>query len=260
MKRFELILSLLLIPGLCFLVGCEKDAATTPEYPDTPGELINLGWSEFENGHLLYAAEIFDDALDIAEINYWTAYGDSLEAAQIGDIPARDEATMRMADAIDDLIESANGLGWCVVALDAAGDGANLFQIVMDLDPYHPDALAGYAITLQIMEEWHQSNEKVATLVDTTWVLDDSTGLLEPVVVDPTWIFEHGDVDYLDLRLLRAENYFFLADYELSLQEALALNEIVGYVQGLSEEDFNLATIEGRTALLNLIDALDNLI
>ena len=157
--------------------------------------------------------------------------------------------------------ETANGLGWSVIELQDNSGGSNLFTIVLDIDPDYADALGGFAILLQIMEQYQQSNEKVAALLDTTWVLNDTTGFLEPVFLDPEWSFEHKDVDYLDLRLIRAENYFFLADYELSLEEALALaDEIPEFEEEVNWEDFNLATIEGRTALMNLLDALDELI
>ena len=78
----------------------------------------------------------------------------------------------------------------------------------------------------------------------------------------PDWNFRYNNIDYLDLLLMKAENLFFLGDYESSLQEAVALTQMaaVGYPGEVSVEDFNLATIEGRAALINLIDELDDLI
>jgi hypothetical protein len=147
-----------------------------------------------------------------------------------------------MDRATDQLIEALTGMGWCFIGVDDRTSANTVFDVVqVYFNSEYPDMLGGFAVLLQIDEQWQQSNEKI----------DQLLGL------EPDWDFAHNDIDYLDLRLMRAENYFFMAEYELSLQEALEVNAIVGYDDDLTADDFNLATIEGRAALINLIDELD---
>ncbi len=243
MKRCKLLLPIILILAFGLLIGCEDDATTGPVDPTTISGWLSLGWSEYESGDYQDAADAFNDGLNLADSQYWDAYGDWLYGTQTGDQQLIDEAVARMDEAVDYIVKTATGLGWAAIELDDLNGGNNVFDIVYGINSEYGDALAGQSIVLQILEEYTQSNKKAGELL----------------AVDDDWVFSHKDVDYLDIRLVRAENYFLLADFEASLQEALSLNEIVGNTV-LSEADFNLATIEGRTALMNLIDALDDII
>jgi hypothetical protein len=237
--------TLVLLLGAILFAGCAEEETTAPqEVTDIPG-LISQGWSQYEAGKFSSSNDSFNNALTLAQDQYWEAYGDSLVAAQQGDSAALEDATVRLEENRDYLVEIYTGFGWLTIEYNVPDQGALLFTLALEFDPIHEDALAGYAVFLQIMEEYHQSNEKADALL----------------ALNPTWQFEHNaQIDYLDLMLIQAQNDYYLADFEASLARALALNDLLGYQPGLTEDNFNLATIEGRAALIELIDALDDLI
>ncbi|MBU1881744.1 hypothetical protein KKA08_06885, partial [bacterium] len=156
-------------------------------------------------------------------------------------------AVEEMAKQLGYLLECLTGLGWVTIEYNELDQSAFVFSTAMAIDPEHVEATAGYAFSSQIAEDWNLSNE----------MIDLSLNL------DADWEFEHNhNIDYLDLRVMRAENYYFLADFEASLAEAIALasDPSVGYSPVPDPNDFNLATIEGRAALIELIDALNDMI
>jgi tetratricopeptide (TPR) repeat protein len=242
MKRFKVILPFLVVIGLIYFTGCEESDSTGPGTPTTVDGWIARGWAEYRAEDYVDAVDAFDNAVDMASENYDVAFADYLYAQETGNQDLLEDALARMDEAAEQLTEGLTGMGWALIGMDSRIDANTVFDIVqIMLNPEYPDMLGGFAVLLQIEEQWQQSNEKIDLLLG----------------IDPTWEFEHNDIDYLDLRLMRAENYFFLAEYELSLQEALELNDLIGYQSGLTADDFNLATIEGRAALINLIDELD---
>lgn len=245
MKHFGKVLPFILCGALLVLAGCSSEESTQPQAPtDVPG-LISEGWSLYEAGKFSQSSTDFNNALTLAQSEYWDAFGDSMIAAQQGDSTALADASQRMALYRGYQGEIYTGLGWLTIEFNVSDQGVLVFSMALDIDPENENALAGYAIFLQIMEEWQQSNEKVDALL----------------ALNLTWEFEHNQqIDYLDLMLIRAQNDYFLADFEASLEEALALNDLLAYQPGLTADDFNLATIEGRAALITLIDALDDLI
>lgn len=245
MKRWTTFLLFLAAIGLIGLNGCEDDGTTGPSMPTTTEEWIALGWSQYQVEDWDGCSDSFDEAYTLANADYWEAWEDSSYAAQTGDQELLEDAMARLALNLDYMKQILTGFGWLIIAVDVPEQGTYVFSEALNIDPDYTDALAGYAILLQTIESWEQSNQKVAALL----------------AVDPNWVFQYNtDIDYLDLRLIYAENYYFTAEFELSLQEALAINDIIGYQPGLSADDFNLATIEGRTALITLIDELDDLI
>ncbi|TKJ42329.1 hypothetical protein CEE37_01215 [candidate division LCP-89 bacterium B3_LCP] len=247
MKRFVQILPIILICGALLFVGCATDEGTGIEDPTTATGWIELGWSQFEIGDYDNADYSFSFGINDAEQDYWNAYEDSLYAAAIGDSTGQDSLHQVMMDQLEILTDGLTGIGWNSVKQANAATASFVFINAIDIDPDYIDALAGFAFSLQTIEQWLQSNENVESVLG----------------LDPDWEFEHDwQIDYLDLMLMRAENYFFLADFEASLLEALVVNDLVraDYPQlpAYTVEDFNLATIEGRTALIELIDTLED--
>ncbi len=259
MKRCLKVIPCLAILSTLLLVGCGGDDATGPALPTDIQGWINQGWSQYSAGDYSGAAISFDNATNIAEPAYWEAYEDYVYAANLDppDSTAMVEAENRMNTNLGYLTNSLTGLGWVFIKFTRSSDAAFVFTATLEIitleitpdtleiTPEYTNALAGYAFLLQTIYEYQQSNEYIAQLL----------------AVDSTWTFAYeAGIDYLDLRLLRAENYCFLGDFELSLQETLAINDIVGYQPGLTVEDFNLATYQGTQALFDLIGALDILI
>ncbi|RJP80012.1 MAG: hypothetical protein C4524_04310 [Candidatus Zixiibacteriota bacterium] len=145
----------------------------------------------------------------------------------------------------DRVVEGLSALGWTAMKDQNLSGGQIAFDMAQSLDPVYGDALGGHAILLQLLEEWQQSSEKATQLL----------------AADAGWVFtQDHSITALDVRLIRAFNYYALAEFDLSLVDALAVNEAVGYQPGLAVDDFNLATTEGRAELMDLIDALDELI
>lgn len=245
MKRCAIVLNIFAVCGLILLTGCEGNETAGPSGPSTTQEWIDQGWSQFISGDYDGCGASFTEAHTLANADYWTAFEDSILAVEQGDSTLLADAIQRLELNRNYLMQVYNGYGWLIIMVNVPEQGTFVFESALSIDSTYADALAGYAILLQTIEEWQQSNGKISTLLEQ----------------EPTWEFTYDeDINYLDLKLMRAENYYFLADFEASLQEALEINDIVEYQDGLGAESFNLATVEGRAALIALIDALDDLI
>ncbi len=171
----------------------------------------------------------------------WSQYG----AGEYLDAYSSFSQAVDLAEDSSQVTAGLSGIGWTATKDVNPASGSPAFEMALQFDSTFTEALGGYAFLLQTIEEWQQSNERASALL----------------ALDPTWIFEHeNDIDYLDVRLLQAENYYALANFQASLEAALALNQVVGYDPDLGQEDFNLATTEGRAQLVLLIAALDDLI
>lgn len=257
MKFCIKLVPLIAIFGLALMLGCESGGGGGPAVPaDTQG-WINQGWSYYRSDNYQDAYDAFLSALDMANADYWNAYEDYMNAVAEGDSVAADEALAIMAQQLDFTKMSLSGIGWVTIKDIEPYSGTLVFDEALGIDPDYAEALAGYAILLQTLEEWQQSSEKAASLLS----------------VNPAWVFEQdNNIDHLDIRLLRTENYYFLAQFETSLQQANALilvlptameNQLASLVPGVPLDGSyspNLATIEGRAALMELIEALAEVI
>lgn len=239
--------------SLVLLLGCESENGGGPAAPTDAQGWIDLGWSRYHSNEYQGAYDAFLSGLDLADADYWDAYEDYMNAIAEGDSLGAEEALARMEAQLDFLKLSFTGIGWVTIKDVEPASGTLVFDEALGIDPDYPEALAGYAILLQTLEEWQQSNEKATSLLS----------------VDPSWVFEQdGDIDHLDIRLIRTENYYFLAQFEASLQQANALilklptslkNQLANLTPGVPLDGSyspNLATIEGRAALMELIEAL----
>lgn len=260
MKVCIRLLPILGIVGL-LLAGCTSDKGGGPAPPSDPQGYIDQGWSQYNSGDYNGAYQSFSNAVNQVNEQLLSVHNDSVIAVSTGDSLALAQAVATMNALRVLVVDALSGIGWTTIKDIQPASGTLAFnnglQIVEDLENMNPpvdslvisafraELLAGYAILLQTTEDWQQSTERVSALLD----------------VDANWQFAHdSQINYLDLRLIRAENYYYLADFPASRDEALALNTILNYQPGLSASDFNLATIEGRAALIELIEALDNLI
>jgi hypothetical protein len=253
MKPCIRILPVFFIVAALLLAGCEGDNGVEPEDPEDAPGWISQGWAQYSAGNYEESATSFDASVSLAEAAYWSAFEDSVFAAANNDSVALEAAVAEMALQLGYLAEGLNGIGWDMIEILDMGTGVFVFTAAIELNPVYEDAIGGYSFLLQVMEEWHQSNEKITMLLD----------------MDSTWNFEHDQsIDYLDLQLARCSNNFLLGDFEASQTEALELAAVFGYetpgelatLIGMPTFSYNLATIEGRSALLMLIDALEDLI
>jgi len=261
MKIQSKFLSLFILATVVAFMGCSNDESTGPAPPSDIEGYISEGWTQYSLGNAQDAVNSFQLALNLANEEFLDAMGDSLVAASVPDSAALEEAIARMNLARIQTAAITSGFGWASVKdLQYAAIGALTFDLgialVEDLEPMnlpdstevyrlHAEMLAGYACLDQLLQQWQQSNERIA-------------GLLEQ---DPEWDFDHDNTtNYLDLRLMSAENYYYLADFPASLSVALELNDALNYNSQLDETDFNLATVQGRTLLIELIEDLDDLI
>jgi hypothetical protein len=261
MKIQNQILSLLMLIGALAFVGCESDEGTGPAFPTDVEGYIQQGWAQYDADATTDAINSFQLAVNMADADLLTAMDDSIVAAAASDSVALAIAIADMNTARVQIVAITSGMGWTSVKdPQFASVGALTFDagiaLAEDLEMMsvadsvevlrlHAELLAGYACLDQLLQLWQQSNERIADLL----------------ALDPEWDFDHDSgTDYLDLSLMSAENYYFLADFPASLSVALELNDILNHDPQLSEEDFNLATIEGRTLLMALIEELDDLI
>jgi tetratricopeptide (TPR) repeat protein len=124
------------------------------------------------------------------------------------------------------------GLGWAELRQSHGGLAENNLVKYLLLAPGDNDGRAGLAFA-------YLAQEKFQSAIDTANAVLSSSS---------TWSFSHDpSINHLDLRLLLAQSYYELADFEASL----------GIVQYF-DPDFNVDpnTHEGRIALAEKIDSL----
>ncbi|MCX6641007.1 MAG: hypothetical protein NTW14_11110 [bacterium] len=228
MKSILRIMLLLVLVSLLLLTGCESDQTTQTTTPTTSAGWIAQGWAEYHAGQYSDGEQSFQQGINKGNEELVQAYN-------AGDQQA-------FAIALENLKQALNGLGWCAVKLNDLTNGAVTFSAAISIDSTYTDALGGYAVLLKIDGNLVQSN----TLVGLALAQDSS------------WEFsQDGQINYLDLRLIRAENYFGLAEFESARTEVIQISGMVGYTAGQGAASLNLATIEGRAALIEMIEELD---
>lgn len=189
----------LLIVSLFFsmiIVACSEKNATGFE------DDLGKGWQEFENGN-------YSDALDIFK---------------------------SLKNNNSNKVEVYVGLGWSYLGLEDIELANSEFNTGANLQKESIDLYAGYAVTLNILNIFDQSNEYVD----------------KALTIKSDWEFIHWSyVSYLNLYLIKAENYFFLGNYDLSLSEVIKLS---------SDFYADITTYEGRASLALEIERLKTII
>jgi hypothetical protein len=245
MKSCIKTLPLIAVLSLALLVGCSKNS-TEPLPPTTAQGWLDLAWLQYEAGDYNGASTSVTNGYLIAKADSLVAYQDSVLAVNNGDSLLLQNAMQRLETVRAEYIQGYTCGGWLGTGGGNPEQGNANFSAALAIDPTYTDASGGNCFALQIMGNWTQSNEMaVATMAQ-----------------NPAWEFTHNhQINHLDLRLARVENYFNMGEFETSLELALDLNNNYGLpTTPRQASEFNLATIEGRAALAQLINTLDGLI
>lgn len=142
-------------------------------------------------------------------------------------------AALSLASAKDDSSGAFLGLGWAELRQSHAGLAEKSLVNYLSLSPGSTDGRAGLALA-------YLGLEKFQSAIDTANVVLASS---------PSWSFGHDNsIDYWELRLLLAQSYYALAEFNTSLE----------IVQEYFEPDFNpdTNTPEGRKSLADMIQSL----
>jgi len=133
--------------------------------------------------------------------------------------------------------DAYNGEGWSYARLGNPDSALTAFTAGRSRDAASADMRAGAAFVYNALKSY-------------TLSLEQDTALLR---ISPSWKFSHDTaVNYLDLHLLAAENYFALENFTASLAEVQFLNPSFG------NPDVN--TIAGQILLAREIERLGTFI
>ena len=107
--------------------------------------------------------------------------------------------------------EANSGLGWSYFKTDSILKSQSAFENGILKDNSVVDIHAGLAIIYNFLNLYNVSNEKVTIVLN----------------AEADWSFAHAtDINYLDLHLISAENYFNLRNYANSLEQVRYINSI----------------------------------
>ena len=105
--------------------------------------------------------------------------------------------------------EAYNGLGWCEFRLGNLSEAGKAFSSAIENEPTMSDAYAGLAGTSLAAGEYKSAVEYAAFVLNST----------------PRYINSHDDsITYYQLRLILAEGYFQMGEYNKALQQVTLLN------------------------------------
>lgn len=130
------------------------------------------------------------------------------------------------------LWEAHHGLGWVQARLGNSGEAVNQFLNVLAQNSAVLSAKAGLAFIYNAQMQYANSNQRAG----------------EVLQMNAQWVFEHDSrVDWKDLVILRAVNFFALGQFAESLQEVKKLN---------SAFDADVSTTAGQADLAAEIERL----
>lgn len=122
------------------------------------------------------------------------------------------EANLRFRQAIE--VDSANaeaysGLAWVLFKQDSIEKAFIMFDSASIMVDPNASVFAGYAFALNVAKNYASSNQKAE----------------QALKIDPAWFFPYlSSLDYNDLIVLKAENYFMLGNFSQSLREVNRIN------------------------------------
>ena len=117
------------------------------------------------------------------------------------------EANLRFRQAIE--VDSANaeaysGLAWVLFKQDSLEKAFIMFDSAAIMVEPNASVFAGHAFALNVSKNYALSNQRAE----------------QALKIDPTWFFPYlSNLDYNDLIVLKAENYFMLGNFTQSLRE-----------------------------------------
>ncbi len=131
-------------------------------------------------------------------------------------------------------VDAYNGAGWANGKLGILTDAINRFNSGLELDSSNVDMLSGIAFVYNASKDYQNSIMKANSALS----------------IKSHWTFSHiSTIDYKDLRLLLAENYFAVADFQSSLSEVKILNSSfnadVTTQSGITELSLEIERLKG---------------
>lgn len=130
------------------------------------------------------------------------------------------------------LVDAINGLGWTNIKLNRLDSAVSKFLFGLSKDTTNLEMKAGLAFVYNAQKNYSSSNEL-------------SLALLQ---LNPTWSFSKDtSINYKDIQLLAAKNFFALANYSSSLAYVKLLNP---------QFNEDVSTVAGQTALGKEIEIL----
>ena len=152
----------------------------------------------------------FDNPFDPNNSSYETVYiKEGWQAYRTNEIEKAKEAFNSALSFDDGLTEAYNGLGWCELRQGNFIEAGKAFSFAIAIDPIMLDAHAGLAGMSLATGEYESAIEH-ATLVLTAF---------------PKYVFAHdASITYYQLRLILAEGYFQIGEYDKALKQVTLLN------------------------------------
>ncbi len=132
------------------------------------------------------------------------------------------------------LVDAYNGAGWSYAKLDRLDTASTKFNAGIGRQPTNKEINAGLAFVTNATKLYQSSITHAQNVIQ----------------LDPAWTFSRDNaVDWRDLQVLLAENYFALAHYDSSLIHVRLLPLGSGFTA-------DTTTVQGRTALADEIESL----
>jgi len=159
---------------------------------------------------LLGCSREFDNPFDPNNSSRQAVYvKEGWQAYRTGDIDKAQNAFVSALSLDDEYAEAYNGLGWCEFRLGNLSEAGEAFSSAIENEPTMSDAHAGLAGTSLAAGEYKSAVEHAALVLNST----------------PRYICSHdASITYYQLRLILAEGYFQMGEYNKSLQQVTLLN------------------------------------
>lgn len=152
---------------------------------------------------------------------------------------AYQNAIIKFNEAIEkdpDYAEPYSGIGWSNARLTNLAEAISYFNQCLSLNSNHVDAHAGLAFVYNARKNYDSAISSAK----------------EALRINPNWIFVHDQsLSHSDLRLMLAESYFALGNFNECLSQVKILN---------STFVANINTFDGRSALAEEIERLRGIV
>ena len=155
----------------------------------------------------------------------WGAFSDGDYLQALSDLQ-----TAKIKNPHDPEIRTA--LGWTYLRLDSVESADREFADGAQLGSAPVDLAAGWTFVLAAIHGYNASNVQAAQVL----------------TADPNWVFAYAEgIDYLDIRIVKAENHYLLGEFASSLIEIKIVNP---------DFDADVSTVTGRIQLASEIEKL----